>query len=195
MMNDYDATEVQRTMANLIRIGKISALDEASARVRVDAAGLTTDWLPWAVARAGSTRTWSAPRMGEQVIVLSPYGDPAQGVVLPSLYQDDYPAPAGSKDQETTIYPDGATVDHNSATHATSLTLNPGGTLTAAVGPSSVVMDASRILLSSNGSTLELSAAGIAINGTLLTHNGKNVGNTHTHGGVMAGPANTGVPN
>lgn len=122
-MNEYDATETQRIMANLIRIGKISALDETTARVKVDVAGLTTDWLPWAVARAGSTRTWSAPRIGEQVVVLSPYGDPAQGVVMPSLYQDDFPAPANSKDQEHTVYPDGTSIDYNSATNTYTMTV------------------------------------------------------------------------
>ncbi|WP_223278755.1 phage baseplate assembly protein V [Janthinobacterium lividum] len=30
---------------------------------------LTTEWLKWVTPRAGGTRTWSAPTMGEQVIV------------------------------------------------------------------------------------------------------------------------------
>ena len=37
------------------------------------------------------------------------------------------------------------------------------------------------------GQTLELSAAG-------LLHNGKNIGSTHTHGGVERGGANTDTP-
>jgi phage baseplate assembly protein V len=32
------------------------------------------------------------------------------------------------------------------------------------------------------------------INGAALRHNGKNIGSTHQHSGVLAGPANTGVP-
>lgn len=35
----------------------------------------------------------------------------------------------------------------------------------------------------------------VAINGASLTHNGKNVGSTHTHSGVEPGPGNTGAPN
>ena len=140
MSNDYDIGELQRQMANLIRIGRIIGLDEANARVKVSVGGLETDWLPWAVSRAGATRTWSAPRIGEQVIVLSPYGDPAQGVVMPSLYQDDHPAPAASMDRETIVYPDGATQDYNSASHTYLLDVPASGNITIRCGASSIVL-------------------------------------------------------
>lgn len=44
------------------------------------------------------------------------------------------------------------------------------------------------------GVSLTHTAAGIAITGGTITHNGKNIGDTHVHGNVMSGPANTGVP-
>ncbi len=194
-MGDYEVGELNRQMANLIRVGRIAELDSENARVRVAVAGLNTDWLPWSVVRAGKTRHWSPPQVDEQVIIASPYGDMGQAVVMGSLYQDDSPAPSTSKDQETTTYPDGASVDHNSDTHVTTVSLNAAGTLNASVGASTISMDTGRILLSSNGCTLEVSAAGVIVNGVALTHNGKNVGDTHTHGGVMAGPASTSVPN
>lgn len=84
-MNAYALAETERLLANLIRVGTVAALDVAAARVTVDVGGLTTDWLPWIAGRAGATRTWSAPRPGEQVLVLVPYGDLAQAVVLPAL--------------------------------------------------------------------------------------------------------------
>ena len=34
----------------------------------------------------------------------------------------------------------------------------------------------------------------VTITGSSLTHNGKNVGDDHTHVGVTSGPADTGVP-
>lgn len=148
MSNDYDVGELQRQMSNLIRIGKIIGLDEANARVKVSVGGLETDWLPWAVSRAGATRTWSAPRIGEQVIVLSPYGDPAQGVVMPSLYQDAHPAPAASQDQETIVYPDGAKQDYNSAAHTYLLDVPSGGKITIRCGPSSIELSDAGIVLS-----------------------------------------------
>lgn len=52
-----------------------------------------------------------------------------------------------------------------------------------------------RKLLIETGS-LEIKAANsVSIDAPSLTHNGKNIGNTHTHGGVESGPSNTSVPN
>ena len=120
-------SEIERLLANMIRIGVVSELDEANARVKCSVGGLTTDWLPWQTGRAGATRTWSAPRPGEQVIVLSPYGDPSQAVVLPSVYQDDHPAPATSKDKETTVFPDGSTFEYDSASNTYTQTVAGSG--------------------------------------------------------------------
>lgn len=59
-------------LANLLRLGTVAQLDVAEARVKVDIGGLVTDWVPWVpwvTGRAGATRTWSAPRVGEQVLL------------------------------------------------------------------------------------------------------------------------------
>ncbi len=40
-----------------------------------------------------------------------------------------------------------------------------------------------------------LAPGGVAFSGGPLTHNGKNVGDTHTHGGVAIGGSNTSAPN
>ena len=45
------------------------------------------------------------------------------------------------------------------------------------------------------GTTLAINMTGaVAINSASLTHNGKNVGATHTHGGIRAGTSSTSVP-
>lgn len=125
MSDAFAQSENERVVSNLIRIGIVTALDEANARVQVDVGGITTDWIPWANGRAGATRSWSAPRIGEQLVIISPYGDMAQAVALGSIYQNDHPAPANSKDIETTIYPDGSQVSYDSA--ANTLTVNVAG--------------------------------------------------------------------
>lgn len=193
-MSDYELGELQRQQANTHRIGTIAAVDAANARVQVNVAGLTTDWLPWTASRAGATRAWSPPSVGEQVLVASPYGDLAQGVVLGSIYQDAHPAPASSQDQETVIFADGAVIDHNSATHALSATLNAAGSLKVTIGAAKVEASASSIKLTVGGIILELTSAGLAITGGTVTHNGKNIGATHTHSGVQSGGSNTGAP-
>lgn len=42
---------------------------------------------------------------------------------------------------------------------------------------------------------LTVNAGSVAFNASTLTHNGVNVGETHTHPGVQTGPSNTGAPN
>lgn len=122
-MSDFNLGEVQRQLANMIRVGKVVELDEANARVKVQASGLTTAWLPWGASRAGTTRTTSMPTVGEQVVVFSPYGDTAQGVVGFSLYQDNHPAASDSKDKHATDYPDGTRVEYNSQTNTYTMTV------------------------------------------------------------------------
>lgn len=161
MTEQYEIGEMQRAMANLIRVGKIVGLDEANARVKVSVGGLTTDWLPWAVSRAGGNRTWSAPEIGEQVVVMSPHGDPAQGVVLPSIYQDDHPAPANSKDIDRTEYADGTVTEYNRATHR----------LLWNLGPTKITADRTALVLECNGSKITMDASGIKLEGARIDLN------------------------
>lgn len=45
-----------------------------------------------------------------------------------------------------------------------------------------------------SNTAIKLKATTVAIESTTLTHNGKNIGDTHTHSGVTSGTSNTGVP-
>lgn len=120
----YEA-EFARLLANVIMLGVVSELDETGARVRVDADGLRTDWIPWGERRAGpGARTWAPPGVGEQVIIACPYGDPSQAVVLASVYQDAYSAPADQSTLHRTAYPDGTVIEYDSS--ARRLTVNAG---------------------------------------------------------------------
>lgn len=197
----YELGELQRLLANMIRVGTIAALDEAKARVKVRAAGLTTDWLPWGTGRAGSTRTVSMPSVGEQVVVFSPYGDTAQGVVGFSLYQDAHPSPSNTKDKETTIYPDGSTVEYDSASNT--LTVTVAGSGNVVVNCKNATVNA-ETKVQVNTPEAEFSGHvtiknGLAIEGGTVTHDGKNISKTHTHVGSPSAPSGpqtpTGAPN
>ena len=89
----FRVAELERKLANVVRPGRIAAVDTERTRVRVaydvddDDEAITTTWLPWLTARAGTVLTWSAPSLGEQVLLLSPVGDLAQAFVLPAIYQ------------------------------------------------------------------------------------------------------------
>lgn len=86
-------TDAERRLSNLALIGQIAEVNPRKARVRVRAGAITTGWLPFATLRAGPDRTWHAPEVGEQVLVVSPGGDLNQGVVVGSLYRDQFPPP------------------------------------------------------------------------------------------------------
>ena len=83
----YKVAEEDRRQGSTVRLGTVSAVDAASARVRVrmgiDQA--VTDWLPWVAFRAGRVRVWSAPSVGEQALILAPSGELTQAVVLPGI--------------------------------------------------------------------------------------------------------------
>lgn len=209
-------SEIDRRLGNVVRMGTIAELDQANARVKVDLGDVTTDWLPWVTARAGATRTWSAPRPGEQVLVLAPSGELEQGAVLPSIFQDDHPAPAGTQDVEHTVYPDGTTVDYNSATHTLTVTVAAAGnvvincknatvnaeTRVELVTPLVHCTQALTVdgLITGKGGMAISGGSGATVNGDFkaqggaFTHNSKNVGSTHTHTGVQPGGGTSSVP-
>lgn len=156
-----NAAELLRLIQNLIRLGTIAEVDHDAARVRVKSGDLLTGWLPWADARAGTTRTWSPPTIGEQVLVFAPGGDTENSVALTALYQTAHPAPSSSADVFHAAMPDGAVFEYDHATHR----------MTAQTGPSSIVMDRQKIRLASNGSSIKLDASGITLNGSRIDLN------------------------
>ncbi|MDF7673546.1 phage baseplate assembly protein V [Acetobacteraceae bacterium ESL0709] len=79
-------------LANLARLGVISAVQGDRARVKIGAT--ETDLLPFMLRRAAEDYEWWQPSLGEQVIVLSLWGDPSQGVILGAVAQDTFPPPA-----------------------------------------------------------------------------------------------------
>lgn len=140
-MSEWAQAENERILANMIRVGVIAQLDEANARVIVRAGGLTTDWLPWLTLRAGEDRTWWAPEPGEQVLVLSPYGDPAQAVVLPAIYQEAHPAPGNIKTTSRVEFKDGAFVQYDREGHHYHLDVPAGGSITLHIGSTTLLLE------------------------------------------------------
>ena len=105
-----DLVDILRKIENLIRQGVVCKTK--GDRVKVRTGDLITDWLPWFTHRAGKSRTWWRPSIGEQVFILSPNGNIELGCVLPSLYCNDNPAPSASGDGYFVEFPDGATFEY-----------------------------------------------------------------------------------
>ena len=136
----YDLSETYRQFSAFVRFGTVIAIDEANARLQCECGGLQTDWLPWCAGRAGATRKWSMPTVGEQVVVFAPSGETTLGFVLPGFYQDNYPAPAASKNKETITYSDGSTSEHDTSAMSYTYNVPAGGTITFQVGSTSLVL-------------------------------------------------------
>jgi phage baseplate assembly protein V len=178
--------DTQRLIGDLLREGVVVSVDHAAATARVQFADdLTTGDIPWLASRAGSTRTWSPPAIGEQVMVVAPEADTSRSVIIGSLSSDAHPHPAN--DESTlTEYEDGARIGYDPKSHALTAILPAGATLR---------IDADGGFLFKGDLTVD---GDIKSNGTITADTnvvgaGKSL-KTHTHTGVQAGAAFTGPP-
>lgn len=117
----FNVAELDRRLANIIRVGRIAEVDYPEARARVEMGETRTYWLPWLTARASFDRSWWAPEIGEQVLVLSPSGDLAQGLIIMAVYQKAHPKPAESPDIMRTVFKDQFVIEHDRARKHTTI--------------------------------------------------------------------------
>jgi len=103
--------ELGRRLDNLIALGVVAEVDAGAARARARVGARTSAWLPWLTRRAGDAADWWAPSAGEQVLVLSPGGDPELGVILPAIYADARPAPSADPARQVIALPDGGALE------------------------------------------------------------------------------------
>lgn len=109
-------TEILRLITNLIRTGTVSAVDKENWLCRVKTGDLETNWINWLTLRAGNTRTWWKPTVGEQVVLLSLGGNLETAFALPAIYSSDFPPPSDSEDGSVTEYPDGGWFEYEPET-------------------------------------------------------------------------------
>lgn len=125
-MNDLAA--LSRMLENLIRFGVIAAVQMEPPRVQVKTGTLTTAWLPWLALRAGADREWDPPTVDEQVLLFSPSGQLANGVVITGLPSDHIPANGNRAGLHRRTYADGTVIEYDSVAHHLNATLVDGGT-------------------------------------------------------------------
>ena len=205
-------SDTLRLLRNLIRIGTVNAVDPDRGHCRVDTGGNLTDWLNWISFRAGRTRIWSAPSVGEQVLVFALGGELDTAFVLCGIYSDDFPAPSASADALYIDFPDGAVLEYEPATGALSVTgiktadVQASESITASTkvvmvkAAKSITLDTPEVICTNKltTGTLEVKKGGtmtgnITHTGGSITSNGVVV-HTHTHGGVQTGGGNTDKP-
>lgn len=91
-------SERDRQLQNMIRVGTVAEVNPAEGRARVNFGAAKSAWILFTAGRAGGVNMFSPPSVGEQVIVASPGGDTAQGVILSSLPSGGNPAPGAAAD-------------------------------------------------------------------------------------------------
>ena len=205
-MDIYNSfNELARLLRNMIRTGVIVETDLAAGRCRVQIGDNQTDWLQWLAHRAGRSRTWWAPSVGEQVMILAVGGELDTAFVLPGIFSDDNPAPSASADAVRIDFPDGAAIEYEPENGALTVSGIKTADVTAseqitATVPVVLVKADTRITLDTPEvvctnklitGTLEVQKGGkmlgdIEHSGGAFTSNGVQV-DDHDHGGVEKG--------
>lgn len=160
---------IERGQSNIIRSGPVVAVDAARGLVKVNVgdeqSSLVTPWIKW-TDRSGARKTWNPPSVGEDMTVISPSGEISRrSRALPGNFTASNAAPSAD-----------------------------GDAVVSSLGDVTLKMSASNIELKIGGVTATLSAAGLSIEGGDVTHNGTAIGDTHVHGGISPGGAETSSP-
>ena len=135
--------ELKRRNRGRVREGKVVAANEADGRYRVDLGdGFLTDWLPVEALSSGALRIQGEPVVGQTVTVRSESGDMADAVIALSRFSDAHARPH-----------------------------NKGGELVIDVGGTRITATATKLRLASNGSSIELDAAGVRVVGARIDLN------------------------
>lgn len=146
----WPLAELERLVAQMIRVGTIKSVDLSDASAPtcvVTNGGLDTDSLPWVSLRAGKDSEFWCPDIGEQALVLSPFGDMAQGFVLVGVFQTALPSPGLNPDIRVTRYKDGAIESYDRANSKYLLQVPSSGSITMRVGSTSLVMMGDKVTL------------------------------------------------
>lgn len=178
--------ELERRFSGVMRHGTVEEVDAGKQRVRlnfgkdVEGEPFLSPWVPYAQI-AGALKVHTPPSKGQQFTALSPNGDWQQAVALPMTWSDHNQSPSSKGDENVLTY------GNITATIKDDLCEVVAGAATLRVTSAAVTI---RV----GGVSLEVSGSGVAIAGGKVTHDGKNIGSSHIHGGVVSGGDLTDVP-
>jgi phage baseplate assembly protein gpV len=178
--------ELERRFSGVMRHGTVAEIDAGRQRLRlnfgkdVDGKPFLSPWVPYAQI-AGALKVHTPPSKGQQFTALSPNGDWQQAVALPMTWSDMNQSPSGNGDE-------------NVLTYGNVLAIIKDDLAQVHVGGTEFEITSGRVLIKVGGVTAEITGDGVAITGGVVTHDGKNIGSSHIHGGVVPGGGLTDVP-
>lgn len=165
-MND---AELNRKLNNLIRLGTLAQLDHDTHQLRVQSGGLLTGWLPWPVEIGRNFKRWRPLRLGTQVVLACPGGDPAQALIIGMLYSDAIDAPSSDDAIDLIEFDDGAVIEHNADTNA--LRIHSAGDLIfSAAGD--ISHNAANISSTASGDIDQIASSAISQTAANISHSG-----------------------
>lgn len=180
-------------------------------------------WFALAAGGAEQTRHWRTPALQEPCLLIAPGGDLAQALALPGLYSDDMPQGSSNPEVERHDFSSSDYWEHDRAAQtlmvdiAQSITLKVGDstlvitpqgttlttpehtvdaattTFTGAVTIEGPLNYQAGISGTAGSGGRNVITGGFEVQGGAITHDGKNVGSSHTHPGDSGGT--TGAPN
>ena len=105
----------------MIRRGIVVAVDEQTARVRVqmpDLDGLVSNWLPVVHHKTQKDKAYWLPDIGEYVVVaFDEEGEHSDGYVIGAIYNDKDTPPVVSKDKFFVRFEDGTEIEYDRKSH------------------------------------------------------------------------------
>lgn len=168
---DFGIADNRRRLHKTTVIATVSEIDWQKYKFRAKAGDILTNWLPMPAEITHNYKRWYPLREGAQVILSVMSGDLNTSSLVGMLWSDDVPVPdipvADRPTTELIQFEDGTEIRYDQKKQLLNIAT-----------PNDLVIEAKTISLKSSS----------------LTHNGKNVGDTHAHGGVMNGPSTTGTP-
>jgi len=178
-----DIAEIKRRMEGMIARGTVHSVDAAAGTVRLRVGG--TDSEPFLTApipyaqSMGALKLHSPPSVGQQMTAFNDGGDYAQGLAIPMTQSDANKSPSDKGNEHVLSF----------------------GSAKVELRGNEIVLTIPKVKFVCGGSTFELSESGLELiadeiktQGSAFTHNAKNIGSTHLHGGVIPGGGNTDVP-
>lgn len=193
-MAKFDDEEAKRRLHNMVIIAEIAEINWEKYEMRVSRGEITTGWLKFPAIISNTYRYYQPIRPGMQVVMTSASGDLNGASVAGVLWKADMPPPAlpvGKRPvTELVEFDDGSFIKYDKDT----------GTLEVEMTKGDIKLKAKNITLEAQenidikAQNVTIKAQNISLLSSKLTHNGKNIGSTHTHTGVSSGRANTGAP-
>lgn len=178
--------ELERRVTGMMRHGTVHEVDPAKGQMRLklgdadNGEPFLSPWVPYSQL-AGAIKAHIPPAVGQQFTLAAPNGDWQQAVAVPLTWSNANASPSGAGDENVVTYGN------------VRMTLK-NDLVKVVVGGLSFELTSAKAEVNVGGVTFTVAGGGVDITGGQVRHNGKNIGSTHIHGGVMSGGSLTDVP-